>query len=293
MKLKFTKMHGTGNDFIVVNALQQRVDLSAAQWQQLADRHFGIGADQILIVAAPRDPANDFSYRIINNDGSEVEHCGNGARAFFRYVTEQGLTQKTHIKVEIQPGVIELEASSDGQVKVAMGVPEFRPEKLPFTTQNLNPKFQQEFVHGHEQQSTLWPLEVNGNTRWLHLISMGNPHAVQLVEDLEHAPVIGEGALIETHVRFPQRVNAGFMQVLSRHAIKLRVWERGAGETLACGTGACAAAVSAIQRGLADSPLQVHTRGGALQVTWQGTGQVVYLSGPAVSVFDGEVTIPA
>ena len=285
MKLKFTKMHGAGNDFIVVNALQQRVDLSASQWQHLADRHFGIGADQILIVAAPRDPANDFSYRIINNDGSEVEHCGNGARAFFRYVTERGLTQKTHIKVEIQPGVIELEASAHGQVKVAMGTPEFSAEKIPFNAQQLSAQL--------DHEALLWPLDVHDQTRWVSVVSMGNPHAVQLVDDVEHAPVTSEGALIETHARFPQRVNVGFMQVLNRHAIKLRVWERGAGETLACGTGACAAAVTAIQRGLVDSPVQVQARGGTLEVVWQGVGEVVYLSGPAVSVFEGEVTIPA
>jgi diaminopimelate epimerase len=283
MQLAFTKMHGAGNDFIVVNAMSQTVELSPAQWRALADRHFGIGADQILIVGCPKDTANDFSYRIINADGDEVEHCGNGARAFMRYVVEKGLTDKQRVKVEIQRGVIELSLRDDGQVLVAMGVPEFQPEQLPFLTQNLSAKT--------EGGLSLWPLHIAGQAVELALVSMGNPHAVQVVADVEQAPVTTLGPLIEQHERFPARVNAGFMQIVDPHHIRLRVWERGSGETLACGTGACAAVVTGIERGLLQSPVMVQARGGLLEISWAGRGAPVMLAGPAVTVFEGEITI--
>lgn len=283
MKLAFTKMHGAGNDFIVVNAMRQSVDLSPAQWRALADRHFGIGADQILIVGHPQDTANDFSYRIINADGDEVEHCGNGARAFMRYVVEKGLTNKQRIRVEIRPGVIELSLRQDGQVVVAMGVPAFQPERLPFNDEGLSART--------EGSLSLWPLQVEGVTVELALVSMGNPHAVQTVADVDLAPVTRLGPLIEHHARFPARVNVGFMQIINPHQIRLRVWERGAGETLACGTGACAAVVAGIERGLLQSPVTVHARGGILEIAWAGREVPVMLAGPAVTVFEGEITL--
>jgi diaminopimelate epimerase len=283
MKLAFTKMHGAGNDFIVVNDMRQSVDLSPAQWRALADRHFGIGADQILIVGHPQDTANDFSYRIINADGDEVEHCGNGARAFMRYVVEKGLTNKQRIRVEIRPGVIELSLRQDGQVVVAMGVPAFQPERLPFNDEGLSART--------EGCLSLWPLQVEGVTVELALVSMGNPHAVQTVADVDLAPVTRLGPLIEHHARFPARVNVGFMQIINPHQIRLRVWERGAGETLACGTGACAAVVTGIERGLLQSPVTVHARGGILEIAWAGREVPVMLAGPAVTVFEGEITL--
>ena len=287
MQLHFTKMHGAGNDFIVVDATRQAVDLSAEQWRRLADRRFGIGADQILIVGRPADPANDFSYRIINADGGEVEHCGNGARAFLRFVTDKKLTTKRSVRVEIKPGVIVLNLRDDGDVTVEMGVPQFEPAQVPFDASGLAP------VREHELD--VWPLILGGaaagTTRQIGVVSMGNPHAVQVVADVDRAPVAGEGPEIEHHPRFVRRVNAGFMQIVDRHSIRLRVWERGAGETLACGTGACAAVVSGIARGLLDSPVKVRARGGLLEVAWDGAGQPVRLSGPAVIVYEGDITV--
>ena len=284
MQLAFTKMHGAGNDFIVINAISQTVELSPAQWRALADRHFGIGADQILIVGRAKAAAHDFSYRIINADGAEVEHCGNGARAFMRYVVEKGLTDKQRVKVEIQRGVIELSLRDDGQVLVAMGVPEFQPEQLPFLSQGLAARA--------EGSLSLWPLPLAGQAVELALVSLGNPHAVQVVADVEQAPVSTLGPAIEQHERFPARVNAGFMQIVDAHHIRLRVWERGSGETLACGTGACAAVVTGIERGLLQSPVTVQARGGLLEISWSGRNSPVMLAGPAVTVFEGEISLP-
>lgn len=287
MRLRFTKMQGAGNDFIVVDATREPIRLSAAQWRSLADRRFGIGADQILIVGKPADPLNDFSYRIINADGGEVEHCGNGARAFLRYVTDKGLTAKRSVRVEILPGVIVLNLRDDGSVSVDMGVPEFAPDRVPFDAGGLVPE--------REGRLDLWPLaigvEPHASMRRIGVVSMGNPHAVQVVDDVDTAPVLGEGPLIETHARFPCRANAGFVQIVDRHSIRLRVWERGAGETLACGTGACAAVVTGIERGLLDTPVRVQARGGTLEIAWAGRGHVVQLSGPAMVVFEGEVEV--
>ena len=283
MKLKFTKMHGAGNDFIVVDAIHQQVDLSAEQWRKLADRRFGIGADQILVVERPVSEGIDFRYRIFNNDGGEVEQCGNGARAFARFVSDKGLSQERSIRVETMKGVIAPRLEDDGSVTVDMGAPRLAPSEVPFDSAGIDGRA--------EGEDTTWPLPVDGKTVFVSVVSMGNPHAVQVVDDVDTAPVDTMGPAIETHARFPQKVNAGFMQVLDRHHVKLRVFERGAGETLACGTGACAAVVAGIRRGLLDSPVRVSARGGELSIAWAGPGKPVYLSGPAVTVFEGEVEI--
>jgi diaminopimelate epimerase len=283
MKLKFTKMHGAGNDFIVVDAINQQVDLSIDQWRRLADRRFGIGADQILVVERPTDADVDFRYRIFNNDGGEVEQCGNGSRAFVRFVVDKGLTQARSIRVQTMSGIINPRLEDDGSVTVDMGAPRLVPADVPFDEAGLAG-----MVQGDD---TLWPLPVGDETVFVSVVSMGNPHAVQVVDDVDAAPVEETGPLIERHVRFPKRVNAGYLQVIDRHHIRLRVFERGAGETLACGTGACAAVVAGIRRGLLDSPVRVSARGGELSIAWAGPDQPVYLSGPAVSVFEGEVEI--
>lgn len=283
MKLKFTKMHGAGNDFIVVDAINQQVDLSIDQWRRLADRRFGIGADQILVVERPTDAGVDFRYRIFNNDGGEVEQCGNGSRAFVRFVVDKGLTQARSIRVQTMSGIINPRLEDDGSVTVDMGAPRLVPADVPFDEAGLAG-----MVQGDD---TLWPLPVGDETVFVSVVSMGNPHAVQVVDDVDAAPVEETGPLIERHVRFPKRVNAGYLQVMDRHHIRLRVFERGAGETLACGTGACAAVVAGIRRGLLDSPVRVSARGGELSIAWAGPDQPVYLSGPAVSVFEGEVEI--
>jgi diaminopimelate epimerase len=284
MKIKFTKMHGAGNDFIVIDAISQPVVLGAADWQRLADRRFGIGADQILVVEKPDAPGCDFRYRIFNNDGGEVEQCGNGARAFVKFVTDKGLTGQRSIRVQTMAGIIAPRLEDDGSVTVEMGAPLLDPAALPFEAAGLG--------GWAEGEDTLWPLPLKQHgTVFVSVVSMGNPHAVQLVDDVELAPVAETGPLIEHHVRFPKRVNAGFMQVLGRGHIKLRVYERGAGETLACGTGACAAVVAGIRRGLLDSPVRVSARGGELSVAWAGPGAPVYLSGPAVTVFEGEIAL--
>jgi len=283
MKLKFTKMHGAGNDFIVVDAINQQVDLSIDQWRRLADRRFGIGADQILVVERPTDAGVNFRYRIFNNDGGEVEQCGNGSRAFVRFVVDKGLTQARSIRVQTMSGIINPRLEDDGSVTVDMGAPRLVPADVPFDETGLAG-----MVQGDD---TLWPLPVGDETVFVSVVSMGNPHAVQVVDDVDAAPVEETGPLIERHVRFPKRVNAGYLQVIDRHHIRLRVFERGAGETLACGTGACAAVVAGIRRGLLDSPVRVSARGGELSIAWAGPGQPVYLSGPAVSVFEGEVEI--
>ncbi|WP_194715547.1 diaminopimelate epimerase [Noviherbaspirillum soli] len=283
MKLKFTKMHGAGNDFVVIDAIRQQIDFTPAQWRHLADRRFGVGADQMLVVERPQSAGVDFRYRIYNSDGGEVEQCGNGARAFVRYVTEKGLTDKRAIRVETLSGVIEPRLEADGGITVDMGAPILEPARVPFDAAGLEGRPQGD--------DTLWPLDVDGATVWISAVSMGNPHAVQVVEDSETAPVASQGPAIEQHARFAKRVNAGFMQVLDRHAIRLRVFERGAGETLACGTGACAAVVAGIRRGLLDTPVKVATRGGDLSIAWAGGNAPVLLTGPAVTVFDGEIEL--
>jgi diaminopimelate epimerase len=287
MKLKFTKMHGAGNDFIVIDAINQQVELGPEQWRRLADRRFGIGADQILVVERPSEAGIDFRYRIFNNDGSEVEQCGNGSRAFVRFVRDKGLTSERSIRVQTMSGVIAPRLEADGSVTVDMGAPRLDPADLPFDHAGLAARA--------EGEDTLWPLALDQavGTRqlWVSVVSMGNPHAVQVVADVDTAPVEETGPLIEHHPRFPKRVNAGFMQVVDRHYIRLRVFERGAGETLACGTGSCAAVVAGIRRGLLDSPVRVSARGGELSIAWAGAGQPVYLSGPAVTVFEGEIEL--
>jgi diaminopimelate epimerase len=274
--MKFTKMHGAGNDFVVIDGVRQHLSLAPEQLRLLADRHFGVGCDQILLVEKSQNQEADFRYRIFNADGGEVEQCGNGARCFVRFVHDQKLTSKREIVVETKSGLIMPRLEEDGRVTVNMGAPVFDAARIPF-------------VGGTEQASEA--LDVSGVTLHISALSMGNPHAVQVVDDIETADVARTGALIELHPRFPKRVNAGFMQVVDRHSIKLRVFERGAGETLACGTGACAAAVAGIRLGLLDSPVHVLTRGGALGVAWDGMGQPVMLTGPAITVFNGEITI--
>jgi diaminopimelate epimerase len=283
MKIKFTKMHGAGNDFVVIDAISQQINLSPEQWKFIADRRFGIGADQMLVVEPSPAAGIDFRYRIYNADGGEVEQCGNGARAFARFVSDKGLTDKRVIRVETMSGVIEPRLEADGRVTVDMGAPVLTPAQVPFDTHGLSGK--------SENLDTLWPLDISGKTTWISVVSMGNPHAVQIVADSETAPVLLDGPVIEHHARFPKRVNAGFMQVVDRHQIKLRVFERGAGETLACGTGACAAVVAGILRGVLDSPVAVQTHGGELVIQWTGIGQPVMMTGPAVTVFEGEINI--
>ncbi len=284
MKLKFTKMHGAGNDFVVIDAIHQSIDFSPAQWQFIADRRFGIGADQMLVVERPPTPDLDFRYRIYNADGGEVEQCGNGARAFVKFVTDKGLTDKRAIRVQTMSGVIEPRLEDDGRITVNMGAPVLAPAQVPFDAHGLQGKA--------EGDDILWPLDLDAAIVWISAVSMGNPHAVQVVADADRAELGSDGPLIEHHPRFPKRVNAGFMQIVDRHHIKLRVFERGAGETLACGTGACAAAVAGIRRGLLDSPVRVTMRGGELSIAWAGQGQPVLMTGPAVTVFEGEIEIP-
>jgi diaminopimelate epimerase len=287
MKLKFTKMQGAGNDFVVIDAIHQQIDFSADQWQRLADRRFGVGADQILIVERPTVPGADFRYRIFNSDGGEVEQCGNGARAFARFVSNQGLSGERSIRVQTMSGIIAPTLEDDGSVTVDMGAPVLEPAAVPFDSERLDGVA--------EGRDTLWPLRLQCQGAPLDVlvsvVSMGNPHAVQTVLDADTAPVAELGPQIEHHPRFPKRVNAGFMQVIDRKHIKLRVFERGAGETLACGTGACAAVVAGIRRGLLDSPVRVSARGGELSIAWAGEGAPVYLSGPAVTVFEGEIAL--
>jgi diaminopimelate epimerase len=277
MKIRFTKMHGLGNDFVVLDAVNQAFVPNAAQARFLADRHFGVGCDQILVVEKPTQAGVDFRYRIFNADGSEVEQCGNGARCFVRFAQEQGLTDKREIRVETKSGIIAPRLEADGRVTVDMGVPRFLPAEIPFDSASA---------------AVVQPLAVADRSFDITVVSMGNPHAVQVVADVDRAPVDLYGPLIETHCRFPGRVNAGFMQVLDRHAIKLRVYERGAGETLACGTGACAAVVAGMRRDLLDSPVRVATRGGDLSIAWAGPGASVMMTGPATTVFAGEIDIP-
>lgn len=276
MKMPFVKMHGLGNDFVVLDGVRQSVVLTPPQLRRLADRHFGIGCDQILLVEPAGQPGIDFRYRIFNADGGEVEQCGNGARCFVRFVHDQGLTAKREIRVETMGGVIGPRLEDDGTVTVDMGVPVFASAQIPFLAAS---------------EDLVQTLRVADEDIAITAVGMGNPHAVQLVADVDLAPVERQGPLIEVHPRFPQRVNAGFVQVLDRHTIRLRVFERGAGETLACGTGACAAAVAGIARGLLESPVRVATRGGDLAIAWNGHGTPVLMTGPAVTVFKGEIEL--
>jgi diaminopimelate epimerase len=283
-KLKFTKMQGAGNDFVVLDGVSSPIELTPAQLRRLADRHFGVGADQILLVEPPRMDGVDFRYRIFNADGGEVEQCGNGARCFVRFVRDRGLTAKREVRVETLAGVIAPRLEEDGRVTVDMGAPVFDPARVPFDTAGLTPL-------ARHPRVDVWPLEVGGAAVPIVVVSMGNPHAVQVVPDVTTAPVEAQGPLIERHVRFPQRVNAGYMQVEGRSRIRLRVFERGAGETLACGTGACAAVAAGIRLGQLDSPVEVRTRGGDLTIAWRGADNPVTMTGPAATVFEGEIEI--
>ena len=272
MIYKFTKMHGAGNDFVVLDGVRQHIELSPEQLRLLADRHFGVGCDQILLVEKAQRPEADFRYRIYNADGGEVEQCGNGARCFVRFVHNQGLTQKREIVVETQSGLIAPRLEDDGRVTVNMGAPIFDAARIPFESGS---------------GAVIEPLIVAGLTLQISALSMGNPHVVQVVENVEQAPVAELGPLIEHHPRFKKRVNAGFMQVMDREHIRLRVYERGSGETLSCGTGACAAVVAGIRQGALDADVRVETRGGALSIRWEGAGAPVLMTGPAESVFEG------
>lgn len=276
MLLKFTKMQGTGNDFVVFDAISQNVKLSPAQLQFIGNRHFGVGCDQILLLEKPVNAAVDFFYRIFNADGSEIEQCGNGARCVARFAQLKKLTDKTDIRVETKGGMISLHLAANNHVVVNMGEPRLEPASVPFAA---------------EKRELTYPLTVGAETRRITALSMGNPHAVQFVDDVDSAPVAVEGPVIERHPRFLAGANAGFVQVLSRDAIRARVFERGTGETLACGTGACAAVVAGQLRGMLDSEVNVEMPGGKLRVKWAGEGQPVYLSGPAVAVFEGTIEL--
>ncbi|HEY6088132.1 MAG TPA: diaminopimelate epimerase [Burkholderiaceae bacterium] len=284
MRLPFTKMQGAGNDFVVLDATRSPIELSAAQVQRLGDRRFGVGADQILVVENTDTPGVDFRYRIYNGfSGDEVEHCGNGARCFVRYVREHGLTDKSTVRVETVNNRLELHWQADGRVTVDMNAPVFDLAQVPFDPRGLLPIE----VNGF----TLWPLEATGRPVELAVLSMGNPHAVLRVDDINAAPVAMLGPALEGHERFARRVNAGFMQLRSRREIALRVYERGAGETLACGTGACAAVVAGIRLGWLDAKVDVHTRGGLLTIEWPGGDGHVLMTGPAETVYEGEIEL--
>jgi diaminopimelate epimerase len=276
MTVQFTKMHGLGNDFMVIDNTGHQIQPAPDIIRRLSDRHFGIGFDQLLLVEAATDPAVDFRYRIFNADGGEVEQCGNGARCFARFVTEKGLTDKQTIRVETLRGILELQLSENDQVTVNMGIPVFEPGKIPFLV---------------DRQSDKYDIQPGGRTIVIGAVSMGNPHAVSLVEDINEAPVNTLGPQIEAYEQFPERVNAGFMQVISRSEIHVRVYERGVGETLACGSGACAAVVIGRLWHLLDEKVQVHLTGGTLNLEWQGEGQPVMMTGPAVTVYEGEIAI--
>ncbi|MBD2857411.1 diaminopimelate epimerase [Spongiibacter sp. KMU-158] len=276
MQLRFTKMHGLGNDFVVVDLITQRFRLKPHHIRRLADRHFGIGCDQVLTVEIPTQPDVDFRYRIYNAEGSEVEQCGNGARCFARFVRDKRLTGKQKIKVETLAGIIELELTPNRHVRVDMGEPILDPKRIPFTA---------------DQQAQTYALEADGQQLQVGAVSMGNPHVVLNVEDTTSAPVDHLGAILESHPRFPQRVNVGFMQVLDRQHIRLRVFERGVGETLACGTGACAAVVAGITQGKLDETVSVKLPGGELEIHWAGPGNAVIMTGPAATVFEGQIQI--
>jgi diaminopimelate epimerase len=280
MQFEFTKMHGLGNDFVVVDAISQEVQLSPDQVRFIANRHFGVGCDQLLLVERPRQQAAEFRYRIFNADGGEVQQCGNGARCFARFVHDRGMTASTTIPVETAGGMIQLKLEDDGQVTVDMGVPSFDPASLPFEPENEA-----------EQEQEYHQLVVNGEKYAIGAVSVGNPHAVLLVESVDEAPVATLGAAIESHERFPERVNVGFMEILDRAHIRLRVFERGAGETLACGTGACAAVAVGIHNSLLDHAVQVTLKGGNLTIRWQGHGNTLLMTGPAQTVYEGKMKL--
>lgn len=277
MRLRFTKMHGLGNDFVVIDAITQRVRLNSDRVRKLADRRFGVGCDQVLVVEAPSNPDVDFRYRIFNADGSEVEHCGNGARCFAKFVRDQKLTGKSTIAVETTNGNIVLHVQKDGQVTVDMGPPRLEPSQLPFTA---------------DQRSALYPIETLGQNLNISAVSMGNPHCVLQVDSIQDDQTVATlGPAIESHPRFPQRVNVGFMEIVDRSHINLRVYERGAGETHACGTGACAAMVAARLQDLVDSDATLHLKGGDLRICWEGEGSSVMMTGPAATVFQGQIKL--
>lgn len=276
MILRFTKMHGLGNDFVVINLVTQHARVDEQLVRRIADRHTGVGCDQLLLVEPPNNPKADFFYRIFNNDGSEVEMCGNGARCFAQFVIEQGLSSKKRILAETVQGLLELVINDDGTVTVDMGKPVLTPTEIPFTAPAFQP---------------IYHIDVEGLDVEISAVSMGNPHAVLLVDDVETAPVEELGPQIEPHPSFPKRVNVGFMQVLSRKEINLRVFERGVGETRACGSGACAAVVAGILRNLLDSRVTVHLPGGDLSISWQGEGQTLKMTGPATTVFRGQIKL--
>jgi len=288
MRIRFTKMQGAGNDFVVLDETRGTLGLDAAQYRFLADRHFGVGADQILSVRPSPAPGVDFQYVIHNADGGEVEQCGNGARCFMRFVRERQLTAKDAVRVQTLSGVIEPRMGADGRVTVDMGPPVFELARVPFDTAGLDPQPEGGWHTWHLALDT----RAGSAIVAVAVLSMGNPHAVQIVADVDTAPVAAQGPLIEHHPRFPQRVNAGFMQVVDRAQVRLRVFERGAGETLACGTGACAAVVAGIRLGLLDARVDVQTRGGLLTIEWAGDGAPVLMTGPAVTVFEGDIEVP-
>ncbi|EEZ84630.1 MULTISPECIES: diaminopimelate epimerase [Vibrio] len=275
MHFHFSKMHGLGNDFMVVDCITQNVFFSQDLIRRLADRHTGVGFDQLLVVEAPYDPETDFHYRIFNADGSEVEQCGNGARCFARFVRLKGLTNKYSISVSTKKGKMILNIEDDGEVTVNMGVPEFEPNKIPFKA---------------KQKEKTYIMRAGDNTLFCGAVSMGNPHVVTVVDDVDTAEVETLGPLLESHERFPERVNAGFMQVVSRDHIRLRVYERGAGETQACGSGACAAVAVGILQGLLDENVKVSLPGGELRIAWQGPGKPLFMTGPTTHVFDGQLS---
>ncbi|MEI8593944.1 MULTISPECIES: diaminopimelate epimerase [Photobacterium] len=276
MQFQFSKMHGLGNDFMVVDCVTQNIFFSPDAIRRLADRHRGVGFDQLLVVEPPYDPETDFHYRIFNADGSEVSQCGNGARCFARFVSMKGLTNKYRIAVSTKSGKMVLQLENDNQVTVNMGVPEFTPEKIPFKA---------------KQEEKTYILRAEDNTVFCGAASMGNPHCVTVVDDVDTADVETLGPLLESHERFPERVNVGFMQVVSRAAVRLRVYERGAGETQACGSGACAAVAIGQRQGLLDSNVTVSLPGGDLHIRWAGEGQPLYMTGPVAHVFDGQITL--
>jgi diaminopimelate epimerase len=288
MRIRFTKMQGAGNDFVVLDETRAALGLSAAQYRFLADRHFGVGADQILTVRPSPAADIDFEYVIHNADGGEVEQCGNGARCFMRFVREHGLTPKDAVRVQTLSGVIEPRMGADGRVTVDMGAPIFEPARVPFDTAGLDSQAQGAWHRWHLALGTRAESAIVS----VAVLSMGNPHAVQIVDNVDSAPVATQGPAIEHHPRFPQRVNAGFMQVVDRTHLRLRVFERGAGETLACGTGACAAVVAGIRLHLLDPRVDVETRGGLLTIEWAGDGEPVLMTGPAVTVFEGDIDVP-
>lgn len=276
MKVRFTKMQGAGNDFVVIDNVRQNLHISPGQVRRLANRQRGIGCDQVLIVSPPDSPDADFRYHIFNADGSEAGQCGNGARCFARFVREQRLSSKSHLKVQVPNGLMQLETGNDGQISAEMGIPIFTPTAVPFTT---------------DQEQLEYTINASGTSVTIGVLSMGNPHAVIAVDDIHKAPVASLGAAIEKHPQFSDRVNVGFMQILSRDEIKLRVFERGAGETLACGTGACAAVVHGIRKNLLNNAVTVHLPGGKLSVAWEGDGTAAWLSGPTASVFEGTINL--